>query len=275
MDRVMYDSHMHTPLCKHAIGFPEDYAEAAWERGLKGIVITCHNPVPDWAPRIRMDLDEYSQYVEWVEVAREEWQGKVDVLLGLESDYAPGMEGYLEELHARVPLNYILGSVHPNLPDYRDRYYQGDVREFRRSYFEHLALAAETGLFHALSHPDLIKNCFADEWSFKDVLDDVRRVLDRIAKTGIAMELNTSGQFKAYSEMNPGSDMLREMNTRGIPVVLGSDAHQPGRVGCSFLPALEVLEEAGYGEVCYFVAGKAKSVSIEDARHSLTHRGDE
>ena len=58
MNRIMYDSHIHTFLCKHAIGAPGEYASAAERRGLRGIVITCHNPVPDgWSPEYRMELE--------------------------------------------------------------------------------------------------------------------------------------------------------------------------------------------------------------------------
>jgi len=37
------------------------------------------------------------------------WTGRVDVRLGLESDYFPGVEGWLEKLHASRPFTYILG----------------------------------------------------------------------------------------------------------------------------------------------------------------------
>ena len=52
--RLFFDSHMHTPLCKHARGNPTEYAAVAWERGLKGIVVTCHNPpVGGWSTTTR------------------------------------------------------------------------------------------------------------------------------------------------------------------------------------------------------------------------------
>lgn len=75
-------------------------------------------------------------------------------------------------------------------------------------------------------------------------MDDIRRSLDRIAATGVAMEVNTSGLQKRVPEMNPLPDMLREMAVRGIPVTLGADAHVAGRVGANFLPALRLLTAA-------------------------------
>ena len=35
--------HMHTPMCNHARGEPEEYAAAAQARNLTGIVVTCQN----------------------------------------------------------------------------------------------------------------------------------------------------------------------------------------------------------------------------------------
>ena len=46
-DPLLYEMHMHTPLCKHAQGAPEEYAAVAQQRGLQGIVVTCHNPTDD------------------------------------------------------------------------------------------------------------------------------------------------------------------------------------------------------------------------------------
>ena len=47
--RLLYESHCHTPLCKHAHGEPVEYAAEALARGLKGIIITCHCPLPEAA----------------------------------------------------------------------------------------------------------------------------------------------------------------------------------------------------------------------------------
>ena len=267
--KILFDSHMHTPLCKHAAGEPEDYAECAERRGLRGVIFTCHNPAPNWGPEVRMTEDQFETYVAMVERARQKMEGRVEVLLGLESDYAPGMESYLEKLHARAPLNYVLGSVHPQLNEYRERYFNGDKLAFMRTYFSHLAMAAESGLFDCISHPDLIKNIFPRAWSVEAMMEDICACLDRIAKTGVAMELNTSGMQKAIQEMNPGPAMLREMSLRKIPVVLGSDSHIPRRVGADFEMACGLLEAAGYAEVTYFIGRKRRTLGVGEALGSL------
>ena len=93
--------------------------------------------------------------------------------------------------------------------------------------------------------------------------------LDRIAKTGVAMELNTSGLYKARPEMNPGPQMLALMAERDIPVVIGSDSHTPRRVGDLFLAALGSLETAGYDTVSFFENRKRRDLPIDTVRESL------
>ena len=267
---ILYESHCHTPLCKHAFGDPGEYAAVAEARGLKGVIVTCHCPLPDGiSASVRMAPEQFDAYVELVAQTREAWADRVDVRLGIESDFYPGVEPWLERLHARAPLHHVLGSVHYHVPEYRQRYFRDDVFAYQQLYYEHQALAAESGLYDTIAHPDLIKNEDPAEWQFERIRPFVARALDRIAATGVAMELNTSGLNKAFSEMNPGRSQLVLMCERGIPVVLGADAHRPTRVGDRFGEALRLLQEAGYREVSIFLDRKRRSVPIETALASL------
>ena len=251
----LYDSHMHTTLCKHARGPLSAYAEQAERVGLRGITITCHSPMPEgWNPQVRMTIQQLPQYVDMVAELREAFAGRVDARLGLESDYFPGMESWLGDLHSRADFSYILGSVHPQSPEYQTKYLDGATRlAYETSYFENLAKAAESGLFDCLSHPDIVKIVHPRQYKAAEHMYTIRRVLDRIARAGTAMELNTSGLNKPYPEMNPGAEILSEMALRGIPVVLGSDAHDAHRVGADFDKALAQLQDAGYQRVSYFI----------------------
>lgn len=267
---IFYDSHMHTPLCKHAWGEPEEYAEQGLRAGLKGIIFTCHCPMPNgfW-PTVRMDESEFDTYVSMVARTTEKYKGKLDVWLGLESEYFPGYEKYIEELHQRADFHFILGSVHWQAKEYLQKFETGTIEGFRRTYFNHLADSAESGLYDCLGHPDLVKNYHPDSWCFPILKDHVARCLDRIAATGVAMELNTSGLNKSYAEMNPGNEMLGMMAERKIPIVVGSDAHRAPRVGEHFIRALENLKTAGYKEVSYFEWRQRKTLKIDDVLAGL------
>lgn len=267
---LLYESHCHTPLCKHASGSPSEYAAVAEQRGLKGIIITCHGPLPEgMGIEYRMAPEEYGQYVDLVAAAREEFAGRVDVRLGLESDFLPGYEKWAEQLHARAPLHHVLGSVHMQMRHYKARYFTGDAFAYQQTYFDHLAQSAETGLFDTLAHPDLVKNEAPHEWLFGRIEPHIQRALDRIAKTGVAMELNTSGLNKLLPEMNPGPRILALIRERGIPVVLGADAHRPTRVADRYEQALRLLDELGFETVSYFNDRKRHEVPIPAALASL------
>ena len=269
-DALLYESHSHTPLCKHALGEPEEYAQRALERGLKGLIVTCHNPMPDgFAAAMRMAPEQMDEYVALVGRAREVFAGRVDVCLGLEADYFEGYESWLEKQLASQDFQYVLGSVHPHMAEHRARYGCEDPRDMQRTYFRLLAQSAETRLFDCLSHPDLIKNMTYEDWDVTAAMDDIRHALDRIAVTGVAMELNTSGRFKAVPEFNPGRTMLMEMQQRNIPVVLGADAHTPDRVADGYEAALDLLAECGFSSIYMFKQRKARAVLIADARASL------
>lgn len=266
---------MHTPLCKHAEGHPVEYMREGVARGLTGIIMTCHSPMPDgFSHRVRMSPEQFEQYVTIVNQADEEAPDGFEVRLGLESDFFPGMERWLSELHARADFHYILGSVHWHIPEYLDTFWRGDTDAFRRQYFEHLAESAETGLFDSLSHPDLIKNASPDDWVFESIKPAIAEALDRIAATGVAMEINTSGLNKAMPEMNPGPEMLAMMAERDIPIVIGSDSHTPRRVADNFLLALDELDGAGFENVSVFRERKRSDFPIETVRESLKQFGE-
>lgn len=268
--RVLYETHSHTPLCKHAVGEPEQYASVARRRGLRGLVVTCHNPMPEgFALSSRMGIEQFDEYLSLVDRARQAWAGQLDVRLGLEADYFPGYEYWLERQLRSAEFHYVLGSVHPHLSEFKAKYWRQDPRDFQRTYFRMLADAAETGLFDCLAHPDLVKNETSSHWDPEEIMDEIRQTLDRIANAGVAMELNTSGANKVIAEMNPFPQMLKEMNARTIPVVVGSDAHVPQRVADRFDSALDLLQSCGYQKVSYFLDRKRHDLSIEAALVSL------
>jgi histidinol-phosphatase (PHP family) len=271
MPRLFFDSHMHTPLCKHAVGEPELYAERALAMGLKGIIFTCHSPMPrGFWPRVRMAMDEFDEYLRMVQRAADAFAGQLEIRLGMESDYFPGFEDWIAELHQKAAFHHCLGSVHYQGKEYQERFATDNRRDFRCAYFKHLADSAETGLFDTLAHPDLVKNWFPQYWEFGEYVDVIAESLDRIAKTGVAMELNTSGLNKNISEMNPGPEMLAMMCERGIPVVLGSDSHSPRRVAENFDIALGQLTSAGYDKVSVFRLRQREEFQIADVLASLS-----
>jgi histidinol-phosphatase (PHP family) len=265
---LLFESHCHTPLCRHSVGEPEEYAQAALERNMAGINITCHGPTPiEWAHCMRQS--EWNEYLAICERARAKFDGQIDVKTGIECDFLPSLVTYWRDFLGKNQLSHVLGSVHPQVGTYREQFWRGDAFEYQKTYFKHLADAAETGLFDTLSHPDLVKNSTPSDWNLERILPHIQRQLDRIATAGTAMELNTSGRLKIISEMNPAPQILREMATRGVPVVIGSDAHVPERVGEGWIEALDLLRDCGFEKISFWVDRNRRDVEISVARASL------
>ena len=251
-----------------------DYADAAIRRGLTGIIFTDHNPMPlPYSQGERMDAGQLDDYIHDVREVQQSYRGRLDVRLGLECDYLesfPDIHAWLTGQIERTDWDYILGSVHATLGPYRKAHFNADILQFQRDYFIHLADAAETGLFDTLAHPDLVKIAFPEEWFLDAVLDSVRYSLDRIAKTGIALELNTSGLHKRVPEFMPEMRFLTEMQQRNIPVVLASDAHLPERVGADFGAALQLLGTIRYTCTTVFLNREPQQILLSDSLKLLT-----
>lgn len=246
----IYECHCHTPLCKHAIGEPIEYVEAAVNRGLGGIIFTDHVPLPDFCnQRVRMSRDELPLYLDMIQEVSEAGSDDFFVGVGLECDFLPGLESWIEDILGQADFKHIIGSVHPQVPEYVSKYSTGDPFKDQVVYFDLIAQSAESGLYDTLGHCDLIKNEFMDEWDLDAVFPHILEALDRIAATGVAIELNTSGVNKTVPEINPGPRILKAVCERNIPVVLGADAHRPIRVGDGFVMAMDLLKAIGFDAI--------------------------
>lgn len=268
---VFYESHMHTTLCKHAEGTLVEYAQVTVQRGLRGMTVTCHCPPPDGIDQGgRISPGQIREYVEIVKSAAVCWQGRLDIRLGLECDFAPEFVPWLEDLLDSQDFSYVLGSVHPFANYYQKAYLTEDPLAYQQLYFRHLAEAAESGLCDCLSHPDWVKYFKATEWNFPAIAEDIASSLDRIAATGVSMELNTRGRRLGNQDFSPCGAQLALMSECNITVVLGADAHEASSVGDLFLEALEMLQNVGYTQVSIYLDRQKHDLDIQVVRDSLT-----
>ena len=245
MIHPMFDSHLHTPLCNHAKGTPLEYAQAALERGLTGITFTDHIPMPRWfdAPW-RMKLEQLERYVEWVTEAREAMAGKLEVRLGLEADFHPGTEKFVQSILERYRWDYVIGSVHFlgawgfDNPDFQEEYGWRDLEQLYSDYYALVSQAVHTGLFDSIGHLDLPKKF----GHLQPGLELAQEALEAIMYRGMALDFNTAGLRKPVQEIYPSLELTEKAAQMGIPFVLGSDAHAPFEVGYAFDEAVGVLE---------------------------------
>lgn len=257
---MLADYHLHTPLCHHAVGEPSEYVAVARTRGLSEIGFSDHSPMPgqepfdDW----RMSRDDLPRYVDMILAARDA-AAPFPVRLGLECDFIPGQESWIEHLATLAPWDYLVGSVHylapgwdVDNPRWIGRFTASDtaVEEIWALYWRAYERCVASGLFDFVAHPDLAK-----KFGFRPP-GDLRRYYEptvaAAARTGVAMEVSTAGLHKPVGELYPAPEMLTLMQAAQIPIVISSDSHAPGEVGRDFDHAVAAVRAAGYTHTARF-----------------------
>jgi histidinol-phosphatase (PHP family) len=244
------DYHIHTILCKHAEGVAADYKAVARRRNISEICFSDHGPNPDgYDPRHRMEMWQFSSYEEMVTALQDGDPPKV--LFGVETDFYEGCESFLRQWLPRQGFDFVIGSVHYvedwgfDNPSEQEVWNSVDVTAVWRKYFQLVGRLADSRLYDAVGHLDLPKK-FGYRPRDKDQKEMVQPALDRVAKAGMGIELNTSGLRKPVGEIYPSPLIVSLACEREIPICFGSDAHRPEDVGYGFDLALRLAYEAGY-----------------------------
>lgn len=260
------DYHMHTPLCNHARGEPEEYARRALERGVPEIGFSDHSPMPpSYDPDFRMRREQFQEYVAMVRRCREAFP-ELPIRFGLEGDYFPGMVEYERQLLSEVEFDYVIGSIHylgdwaVDNPEFVHRFQERDLYEIYAEYYRAVEELAGTGLFDIVGHPDVVKK-FGHRPD-RDTADLERRALDAVAKAGMALDVNTSGLRRPAKEIYPSLRILKAARERDIDITFGSDAHEPGHVGESFAEAVALAKEAGYAHSRRYAKRKFERIPL-------------
>ncbi len=257
------DYHTHTPLCLHAEGTPAEYVRAAVKAGLKEFGMADHAPMADepfdaW----RMKQAELPQYLSMIQEARDVAAPYgLTVRCGMECDWMPGIEPWVEHIRSLHEWDYLIGSIH----------YLGEKEEFdsplNLSFWEHTSVEdaweqyweryiqmATGGLFNILGHSDLIK-----KFGYRPA-GDLRRyyepALQAVKESGVCIELNTSGWHAKCAEQYPAVPFLRMAAQMNIPLTISSDAHLPEHVGRDFHQAAELAYECGFRQLTSFHQGQ-------------------
>ncbi len=248
---------MHTPLCGHAVGEPEEYVRQAIAVGLKEIGFSDHAPLVSHAdPKITMSFRQLPLYHKMIENVKTNNDPLLKIKIGLEADFIPGFEDKTKVMLESYDYDYVIGSVHFinrwgfDNPQERQAWDEKDINAVYRDYFDLLRKSARTKLFNIMGHVDLVKK-FGHRPT-KDITEDVQETARVFKESGVAVEINTSGLRKPVKEIYPAAWMLKIYRKAGVPLTFGSDAHDPRDVGKDFDKAIALAKEAGYKEYLSF-----------------------
>lgn len=259
---MKFDLHTHHFRCGHADGNIRDYVEAAIAAGLSVIGISDHTPYfgsPEDRPfpRISMGKQAFAGYVDEVLKLKKEFEGKIDVLLGIESDFFPEHAEVYRNTLNQYPFDYIIGSVHSvgGVSIFNENRWKGlshaEKIATKEAYYELIGQSARSGMFQILGHIDAMKGNYPE---FTEIPAEaaIDRALQVIAENEIAIEINTSGKTKRSGGWYPSDAILERALHFGVEVTFGSDAHIPARVGDERENVARRLKEIGFQEWVYY-----------------------
>lgn len=257
--------HTHAKYCDGQ-GELEDYVHAALKLGFEALGFSCHNPLPfpaGWtmAPE---DLPEYLQTAARLKLS---WRHSLELLLSLEIDYIPGLQGPASPRFQDLGLDYTIGSVHflgrladgtrwtvdgppGELAEGVAASFRGDMRAAVRRYYELVAELVSVSAPDMLGHFDLIKKNNRDGRLFSEEEDWYREcvhgALDAVARSGVVLEVNTGGLFRNTSgALYPSPWIIGECLLRDIPLIVNSDAHRPEDLDGCFAETYALLARLG------------------------------
>ncbi len=251
------DYHLHTPLCGHASGEPQAYVKQAIKIGLTEIGFSDHAPlVSHKDSTISMDHSQLPIYHHMIESVRAEFEDEIKVMVGIEADYIPGFEERTKAILKQYPYDYVIGSVHFiekwgfDDPIQMKEWNIRDVNEVYHDYNRLLRKSALARMFDILAHIDLVK-----KFDFHPTVDMTAEIEENarvFKKTGVVIEINTSGLRKPAKEIYPSLHDLKLYCAKGVPITFGSDAHNPKDVGADFDKGRDLALAAGYKEYVLF-----------------------
>jgi histidinol-phosphatase (PHP family) len=260
--------HTHSHFCDGS-SEPEAYVLAALEMGFAALGFSAHAPLP-FDNRWSLKPDSVDEYLAAISALKTKYAGRIDVSLGMEIDYIPGISSSFSELKEQYALDFVIGGVHlvksagseqlwfiDGSPEGYDSgladIFDNDIRRAVKCYFTQLWEMIREQKPDIIAHFDKIKmnnrgRYFStdDIWYRKYLYETIRT----IASYGSIVEVNTRGIYKNRSdELYPAVWILRECFKLGIPVTVSSDAHMPEELIMQVPETMQLLKEIGYKNI--------------------------
>lgn len=258
-----YNLHTHSNFSDGKSEMEEMVLDAI-SKNLKVIGITDHSPMP-FENRVSLKKERVNDYVVEVKRLKDKYKDQINVRLGMEMEYIPGMSEDFQSVRESLGLEYLIGSVHlvekdgalwfidgAKIEPYDEglnKIFHGDIKAGAKRFFEQSNMMIENEKFEIIGHFDKIKmnnkgRYFreSDKW-YRDLLFET---LDLIKQKNLIVEVNTRGMYKGrYDGFYPSEWLFPFLKEMRIPVIISSDGHLAGEVSECFEQADAALIRAG------------------------------
>ena len=253
--------HTHSTLCDGK-GTLEEMAAAAFAAGVRYFGASGHSHTPAPGDQDCVLPEDLSEYRREVLRLREAYQGRMEVLLGIEQDSCSlqpvpdWMEYWIGSVHELF--DRITGVYHSidwdreKLAECCREMFGGDGLAMVRGYYADVAVMAARKPT-ILGHLDQIVKLNGDGAFFDEESVSYRaaalEALHAADPGATLLEINTGGMARGYrTTPYPALFLLREWHEMGGGVILTADSHSPDTVVFGYGQAAELARAAGYRE---------------------------
>ena len=262
----LFDNHNHSQFSFDGKrSSVEDCARAALAKGLSGVAFTDHCDffVPEMkAQQENLVLEVFDVPEQQAEIDRVQTlidgsygPGNFRILKGIEVGMHENHHDDIRRTLAENSFDQVIASVH--YLDGIDPFYGGyyEDKDWKTAYGHYLETIFKEmtwlGDFDIMGHYDYVvryapypQTCLTYR-DFSDILDEMLRYL---AHEGKALELNTKSYqlYKGREVILDTNVLMRYKELGGEIISLGSDSHDPGRVGENFTRFARLLKSLGF-----------------------------
>ena len=250
------DYHVHTCHCD-GNDTPAVMAATAHGLGFRVLGFSGHSSMPT-APETWMDPTAAAAYRSQVRDLAAQYEGRMQVLCGLELDYHSDEDGR--------EYDYIIGSVHNvtaggalHILDHTAEGFRqlltegfgGDYGALAEQYFAQVADVVRKTRCHIIGHFDLITKFrnlmpLQPDQRYWDAAFEAVRTL---APTGVPFEINVGAITRGYrTSPYPDDRLLREIRAHGGSIILTGDCHDHRRLGDCYDVAATAAQRCGFTE---------------------------
>lgn len=260
------DNHVHTDHSVDAKGTVQEFCQKAFEIGLHEITFTNHYEIMPsrkdrmghfmlGGERVPAGPDAVKRMIEELREAGEAYfPAGLKVRVGLEVGWDISLYDRLAKELSEFDLDFVIGSVHDIDDDpileraYAPQFFQNrPIEAWIAKYFKKAEEIADSGLFNVLAHLDVYKRYGLPVYG--DALrvahkPFLARLFEKMKKSDLALEINTSGIRHGVGEYYPSVDILNEARRAEVFIAgLGSDAHAPEQLALDFESAIALAPE--------------------------------
>jgi len=260
---MLTDYHLHTTFSADGKQSPDALCRSALAKGITHLAITDHVDICPNAAGVSYDINDPAAYTAAIDELRESYP-QLCIQRGMELGYVPGYWNQAMERIRQVQPEFVLGSLHlvNKVDPYEACYFE--KRTQREAYIAYLDFLLEAipklgQVAQVAAHIDYVSKYapYPDrELRYEDYSQQLNLILEAVIKSGMALEINTSGYVRSSSPLPNASILKRYYLMGGRRITFGSDAHKSEFVGYELMRAQRLARDIGFPRHSIWIHGQ-------------------